>query len=409
MSNPLILYDNRLDDGTPVATATESGYSVIYLRDWKTYTFWKGDTTDPSYVTVDCGEGTIAVTGDNLCTNGADFTGGPPPTGWVATDCTLAAAAGGEAGNCLEITSTGGTAQYASFNLTLTAGKSYRITGYVKSGTSGDDAYTAQLYSNAGQHGYVSGTSSGAWVAFSVDVFYNAGATPRLILSKDTAHATDPGTMLFDTIVVKELANVPMANTLGIHTHNLYTVGATVSVQASGDNVSFTDALAGFAPTDNLNIVKSFGVDYYARYWRLKIASHTAAPQMGILVIGEALDFPSPPKTQVDIYEVSVSGEGSLSKTGQLLGATVRNKPVEINYTFAGNDYTYTWVSGDYRDFWEDHASEMRPFFFALDLTNFTDMHWLCRIQPDASWKVPMLFKTRVEEVEINFEALWGV
>jgi len=407
MSNPLILYDNRLDDGTPTATATESGYSVIYLRDWKTYTFWKGDTTDPSYVTVDCGEGTIAVTGDNLCTNGADFTGGPPPTGWTAYDSTLATAAGGEAGNCLEVTSTGGTEQGAYQALTLTTGKSYRVTGYVKSGTAGDDLYKVQIFNDDGSCGYVDGTSSGAWVAFSVDCFYEGGANPRVVLTKNTTHAASPGTMLFDTIVVKELTNVPMANTLGIHTHNLNTVAATISVEASSDNVTWNEILAGFAPSDN--IVKSFGTDYYARYWRLKIASHTAAPQMGILTIGEALDFPSPPKTQVDIYEVSVSGEGSLSKTGQLLGATVRNKPVEINYTFAGNDYTYTWVSGDYRDFWEDHASEMKPFFFALDLTNFTDMHWLCRIQPDSSWKVPMMFKTRVEEVEINFEALWGV
>ena len=407
MSNPLILYDNRLDDGTPVATATESGYSVIYLRDWKTYTFWKGDTTDPSYVTVDCGEGTIAVTGDNLCTNGADFTGGPPPTGWTAADCTLAAAAGGEAGNCLEITRTGGVSQSANTALTLTKGKSYRLSLYVKSGTSGDEAYLVEAFDvdSALACGQLSGTSTAAWVQATFD-FVAKSANIKIYLHKYTATA---GTMLFDTVTLYELTNVPMANTLGVHTHNLYTVGATITPQCSGDSITYIDTLTGFAPSDNLNIVKSFGVDYYARYWRLKIASHTAAPQMGILTIGEALDFPSPPKTQVDIYEVSVSGEGSLSKTGQLLGAVVRNKPVEINYTFAGNDYTYTWVSGDYRDFWEAHASEMKPFFFALDLTNFTDLHWLCRIQPDSSWKVPMMFKTRVEEVEINFEALWGV
>ena len=66
MANPIVLYDNRFDDGTPVATVTEGGYSVLNIRDWKTYTFWRGDATDPTYLTVDCGSGTITTTGANL-------------------------------------------------------------------------------------------------------------------------------------------------------------------------------------------------------------------------------------------------------------------------------------------------------------------------------------------------------
>lgn len=407
MANPLILYDNRYDDGTPTATVTESGYSVLYIKDWKAYTFWKGDATDPIYLTVDCGEGTITTTGDDLVTNGA-FTAN---TGsWTAASCDISSVAGGQAGNCLQIDSTGGDLQIAYQDITLTKGKSYRLSAYVKSGTAGDDAFLIQAgdISASTTWGYVAGTSSADWTQYTVD--FVAGDTDgRIYLVKNTTHAASPGTMLFDTATLYELTNVPMVNTLGIQSHNLNTVGATITPQCSGDNVTYVDALTGFAPSDDLNIMKSFGTDYYARYWRLKIASHTAAPQIAILCIGEALEIPTPPRTEVDIYEASFSGEGSLSKTGFLLGAIVRNKPVEINYTFKGSDYTYTWVSTDYRTFWEDHASEMKPFFFALDLTNFTDLHWLMRIKPDSSWKVPMIFKTRVEQLELNFEGLWGV
>ena len=101
--------------------------------------------------------------------------------------------------------------------------------------------------------------------------------------------------------------------------------------------------------------------------------------------------------------------EAKLSKTGQLLGAVVRNKPVRMQYLFAGSEYTYTWVNETYRVFWEDHASELLPFFFALDLTNFTDLHWLARMVPDTSFKPQLLFTNRVEELEFEIEALWGV
>jgi len=410
MANPLILYDNRYDDGTPIATVTESGYSVLYIRDWKAYTFWKGDATDPTYLTVDCGEGTITTTGSNLITNG---TFNADTTGWTARACTIASshpAGGGQDDDYLIITvdddPAHGDAQDVYQAVSLTVGKAYRISLYAKSGTSGDEEF--EIYLNkqgvAIRNTYV-GATTAAWVQHTVD-FTVEDTVDQFIITKGTA---THGTMFFDEVTLYELTNVPMANTLGIQSHNLNTVGATISVECSGDNNDWSVALTGFAPSDDLNIMKSFGTDYYARYWRLKIASHTAAPQIAILCIGEALEIPTPPTTEVDIYEASVSGEGSLSKTGHLLGAIVRNKPVEINYTFKGSDYTYTWVSTDYRTFWEDHASEMKPFFFALDLTNFTDLHWLMRIKPDSSWKVPMIFKTRVEQLELNFEGLWGV
>lgn len=54
MANPRILYDNRFDDGTPVASSTASGYSVNNVTDWRAYTWWK-PTAGPSTITVDCG------------------------------------------------------------------------------------------------------------------------------------------------------------------------------------------------------------------------------------------------------------------------------------------------------------------------------------------------------------------
>lgn len=50
---PKCLFDNRLDDGTPAASSTAAGYSVLSLREWRPYTAWQ-PTSLPATVTVDC-------------------------------------------------------------------------------------------------------------------------------------------------------------------------------------------------------------------------------------------------------------------------------------------------------------------------------------------------------------------
>lgn len=72
-NQPAILHDNRLDDGTPAASTTAAGFSVLNLRDWRPYTWWK-PTILPASVTVDCGSAKSAdyclVWGHDLFTQG---------------------------------------------------------------------------------------------------------------------------------------------------------------------------------------------------------------------------------------------------------------------------------------------------------------------------------------------------
>lgn len=51
---PALLYDNRLEDGTPAASTTETEFDVLNLRDLRPYSFWK-PTALPATITVDCG------------------------------------------------------------------------------------------------------------------------------------------------------------------------------------------------------------------------------------------------------------------------------------------------------------------------------------------------------------------
>lgn len=50
---PKIFADNALDNGTPVASSTASGFSALNLKDWRPYTWWRPSTL-PATITVDC-------------------------------------------------------------------------------------------------------------------------------------------------------------------------------------------------------------------------------------------------------------------------------------------------------------------------------------------------------------------
>jgi len=123
-------------------------------------------------------------------------------TGWTASDSTLASIAGGQSGNCLEITQASGAQGDAYATVTgLVVGISYTVSFYVKSGSSGNEAYDVALArtSDWGDQHHVAGTSSGSWVQGS-HVLTATSDSYYFYLSKQTATA---GTMLFDTCTWK--------------------------------------------------------------------------------------------------------------------------------------------------------------------------------------------------------------
>lgn len=125
-------------------------------------------------------------------------------SGWTAGNGTLAAVAGGYGGgNCLQITMVSGTYQYAYQSVTLVVGKTYLLSGWVKSGTAGNKTY--KLYDNwAGGGSYssplITGTSSSSWVYFSA-TYVATATTGSIHVLKD---GSDSGTMLFDSVSLQE-------------------------------------------------------------------------------------------------------------------------------------------------------------------------------------------------------------
>ena len=146
------------------------------------------------------------VTGADMAINGGFDS---DVAGWSVTRGTIASIAGGVSGNCLELTRTvANTSFFAqTTGYSFIGGKSYEVSGHMKSGTAGDGAYKVAFYTGSGSSiggslgDIITGTSSGSWVKWSAVVTAPSTGSFVFLIYKNNTIA---GTMLFDEIVVKE-------------------------------------------------------------------------------------------------------------------------------------------------------------------------------------------------------------
>lgn len=179
-------------------TINDAGLETQFPTDWiyrKEFTLSRPSGQVGEYqLSLVVGESPVS----ELITNGSFSS---DTTGWLSTNGSISSIAGGVTGNCLELTRSSGVDQWSYQILSLTIGKRYTFTGYVKSGTSGDESFGFYV-SDSGWNWSASstGTSSGSWTKYTFD-FIPSYATIYVFLYKSTATA---GTMLFDEISVKE-------------------------------------------------------------------------------------------------------------------------------------------------------------------------------------------------------------
>ncbi len=252
MALPIILYDNRFIDGTPVATDTAPGYDVLNIRDFRTYTWWKAASAGTKYITVDCG---IAKPADCLAVIG----------------------------------------------------------------------------------------------------------------------------------------------------HNLYTANATVSVESSPDNTTWTERLAGFTPPSDKAFLKVF-TSASERFWRLKIVTTSMPPQIAVAMLGVRLTFPYPPDTPYIPYSESVEMDVSRGKTGSILGSVIKFKSIEINARFS--NLPRSWVMNNIMPFWDGHASALKPFFYAWDIDNYPEMVFFVSIDDGSKYEMPMSVLQYIDSIELKMRGV---
>jgi hypothetical protein len=140
--------------------------------------------------------------------------------GWtvdfVNAYCTIASVAGGQAGNCLQITRVSDVTQIARYQwCDTTIGKTYTLSGYVKSGTSGDETFRIQARNSDDDDLKltVTGTTSDTWTQYSGTFVADH---PYIYIDAAKVSAT-AGTMLFDTISLTETPVFDNMNVTGVY------------------------------------------------------------------------------------------------------------------------------------------------------------------------------------------------
>jgi hypothetical protein len=149
-------------------------------------------------------------------------------------------------------------------------------------------------------------------------------------------------------------------NYCGIAAHELGSKSATVTVQYSTDNSSWT-TLDSSSPTDDSPLMFLFA-PVSARYWRISI-SGAVAPSIGVVYFGTTLDMQRP--CYAGLSPINFSRETVLrtnrSEGGQFLGRSVIRQGSSMSVGFRHLDYS--WYKTNFDPFVKDALSY--PFFFA--------------------------------------------
>ncbi len=191
----------------------------------------------------------------------------------------------------------------------------------------------------------------------------------------------DPQYLTYDAGV----GNTKDADYLAILGHNLNTAGATVTLQWSTDNFAadVNDAFAGEAPSADTVYLKEFTSPGAKRYWRLKIAGHTAiAPYMAIAVWGEKteLDYAT---ASFDPYEQDTKATVGMSEGGYVTGVHTRYIERSLRLRFDDSDST---LYNKVKAWHDDHG--MKNLFAAWELANNASDVWLMR--PSSRFRNPL-------------------
>jgi hypothetical protein len=247
--------------------------------------------------------------------------------GWTSEFGSLASVAGGQSGNCLQITRVSGTYQNAKQQIFgLTIGSIYFLTGHVKSGTSGNEAGFIQFDMGGGNYFRRTFTSSGTWTMYTL--MFKASATSGILeLNKFTATA---GTMLFDSVVMA-----------------LY----------AGTNI-FINFDEGGAELEGIVAVGTYNGNTLAT---AIAAAMNAAP-------GKALVYVSTYNETTAKFTISAGGNFTIRwKTGTMSGGDISDI---CGYSDAANDTGASSYVGDYRRIhW--------PFtYFDCDLLALADINF---------------------------------
>lgn len=180
------------------------------------------------------------------------------------------------------------------------------------------------------------------------------------------------------------------ADGVGIIGHNLKTAAATLSVEYSSDNfvADVNVALSGPLGSDGALLVGF--TTQSSRYWRLKIITASVAAKIGVVLIGKIFIFERIMRAAgFDPFPQKIIAQSSKGKEGHLLGSVIRYVEIEIKPQWQA--LTTNWLNNSFRPAWDDHLSQLKPFFWSWESGEHPSEVYFVRIPDDFKLRMPLI------------------
>ncbi len=151
---------------------------------------------------------------------------------------------------------------------------------------------------------------------------------------------------------------------LAIAGHDLASSGVSgLALKYSDDDSIYHDCMEPAAPEDDSAFFCRFPVQS-RRYFKLVIPDgYSAAPRLGVLFVGQAMEIPAFPEAGFDPDGLETAMAAETGRTGRLLGVAQKYSRRRIRASFDRLDPGF--IEEEWSRFWRLHG--LRPFFFAWD------------------------------------------
>lgn len=423
-SKPRIAFTNYLHDYPEIwATTEETAHPVENLLNWRPGDYWK-----PTWVTQTPGDQYVYMypVDGNLVPNNfymRDWSAGASaaPDAWTlvgagASVSRQASLADGIGQYSARITRNGADC-WLQQSLPTTQAEAMR--GF---------AATAQArltcsVANRARIGIYDGSTT-TWSSY-----HSGGGTPEELEVTHSAVRFDTSTLQiriavdtgdtsadFDfAILVKgsTLATAPHAKSptvLAIHDHNLGSTGATIALEASDDNSSWSAVTgATISPADDTTQWVDFSGVSKERF-RVKISGGSARAEIGVLLVGTYIELPEFFDDGFDPNQRTLRARTKSTRHGTPIGRDIKRTPIRIRANLPWVDEAF--VTGDLSDFW-DHAGDSGsgsqmglPFFLQWDDGDHGADTFYCQIPDGFALRAPLDTGLFTESLSLEFEAV---
>ncbi|KKM02210.1 hypothetical protein LCGC14_1786700 [marine sediment metagenome] len=194
----------------------------------------------------------------------------------------------------------------------------------------------------------------------------------------------------------------------GMVGHDLFTQGATITFARSTDDISYTTIFTTVVGDDKI-VLRGFDKETF-RFFRLRITGSTAAGSIGQLQWGTKVEVPFGIEVGFDPLDEVVRMRHTRSQSGNILGsvATFSERRASISLRLMPNTFVNGTTVGQFREFWDNHASVGKPFFWQWNaeepVVDFEKDAFFAVIVNDAALGRPIVTPLASGERDISFD-----